>query len=313
MKTSILSALVLGCLLNLSLNSCKKLQSAAPGGASNGTNNGNNNGNNNGSTTAPVNPVTATTVCNYTFNDTTLTNHAWTKAFDDSFTGDLSKWHAYTGGEANEVMCYEPANAKIANGELQITAIKENVTGPATIGGSTQQNFTYTSAAIVSNQQFSANTSTPKVMIVAKVQIAAGYGLTSLFNSYGQNWPTNGQINFFQVEGNFPKVIATNYYYGSQPTVNTVVGGFQYNPTDADLSGCYHVYMTEWSQSTIKYYLDGKLIETKSGADVAQLFNKQQVLSLSLPIGGLYYDNFVPANIQVGTMHVSYVKVFTSN
>ena len=71
--------------------------------------------------------------------------------------------------------------------------------------------------------------------------------------------------------------------------------------------------MTEWSQNTIKYYLDGKLIETKSGADIAQLFNKQETLGLSLPIGGLYYSNFVPANIQVGTMHVSYVKVFTSN
>jgi len=310
MKTSILSALILGCLLSLSLNSCKKLQYATDG-SSNSTNNGNNN--NNGNNTAAVNPVTATTVCNYTFNDTTLTNHAWTKVFDDSFTGDLSKWYAYTGGVTNEVMCNEPANAVIVNGELQLVAKNENVTGPSTIGSSTQQNFSYTSASIVSNQQFSASTATPKVMIVARVQVASGYGLTSVFDSYGQNWPTNGQINFFQVEGNDTKEYATNYYYGTQPSVNTVAGGQQYNPVDADLSGCYHVYMTEWSQTTIKYYLDGKLVETKSGADVAQLFNKQETISLSLPIGGLYYSNFVPANIQVGTMHVSYVKVFTSN
>jgi beta-glucanase (GH16 family) len=311
MKTSILPALILGCLLSLSLNSCKKLQPAADG-PSNGTNNGTNNGNNNGNNAASVNPVTTTTVCNNTFNDTTLTNHSWTKVFDDSFTGDLSKWYAYTGGVTNEVMCNEPANAKIVNGELQLVAIKENVTGPATIGSSTQQNFSYTSAAIVSNQQFSASTSTPKVMIVARVQMAAGYGLTSVFSSYGDTWPTNGQINFFQVGGSATKEYATNYFYGSKPMENTVVGGMQYNPVDADLSSCYHVYMTEWSQNTIKYYLDGKLVETKSGANVAQLFNKQQVLSLSLPIGGLYYNNFVPANIQVGAMHVSYIKVFTS-
>ncbi|GAB3906905.1 glycoside hydrolase family 16 protein [Mucilaginibacter boryungensis] len=308
MKTSsILAIFISGCLL-VSFNSCKKTKDVIDvpsdqtptGGAQSG-----------GTAVTPTNPVTATTTCDYNFSDTTLTNHGWTKAFDDHFSGDLSNWYALTGGVTNEVMCNEPANAKIVNGELQISAKKETVTGPVTVGSTAQQTFNYTSASITSNQVFSASTATPKLMIVARVKMASGYGLTSVFNSFGTNWPTNGQINFFQVGGNDTREYSTNYFYGTQPSQNTVVGGMQYNPVNSDLSSCYHVFMTEWSQASLKYYIDGRLVETKTG-DVPQLFNKQQSLGLSLPVGGMFYNNFVPANIQVGTMYVSYIKVFTS-
>jgi len=264
-------------------------------------------------TPTPTNPTTSSTICNFEFSDTTLTNKGWTKVFDDEFTGDLSNWYPYTGGVTNELACNEPANAAIINGELQLSAKKETVTGPTTVGSTTQQSFNYTSASIVSNQAFSANPSTPKVRIVARIQVASGYGLTSIFNSYGQNWPTNGQINFLQVEGDDTHEYSTNYFYGPQTGKSTVEGAMLYNPVDNDLSACYHVYMTEWTQNSINYYLDGKLVETKTaGGDVPQLFNKQETIALSLPIGGLYYNNFNPANIQLGTMHVTYVKVFTS-
>jgi len=298
MKTSIITMFISGCLL-VSLNSCKK-NSSDPGKSTDP-----------GSQSAPTNPLTSVTTCDYDFNDTTLTNHGWTKSFDDHFA-NFDNWYALTGGVTNEVMCNEPANAKVVNGELQIIAKKETVTGPTTVGSTSQQTFNYTSASITSNQTFSASTATPKLRIVARVKMASGYGLTSIFNSFGADWPTNGQINFFQVGGNDTREYATNYFYGTQTSQNTVVNGMQYNPVNSDLSSCYHVFMTEWTQTTIKYYIDGTLVETKSGADIPKLFNKQQALGLSLPIGGLFYSNFVPANIQVGTMYISYVKVFTA-
>lgn len=297
MKNSTFTALISGCLFLLVIGGCKKPDAVKPAQK----------------TVAPTNTITTATICDYAFSDSTLTNDGWTKVFDDDFSGGLSNWYAYTGGVTNELACNEPANAQVVNGELQLTAKQETITGPVTVGSSAQQTFSYTSASIVSNQAFSANPATPKVRIVARVQVAAGYGLTSIFNSYGQNWPTNGQINFFQVEGNDTKEYSTNYFYGTEAGTNLVTDGMQYNPVDADLSGCYHVYMTEWTQNSISYYLDGKLVETKTaGGQIPQLFNKQQTLALSLPIGGLYYENLTKANIQVGTMHVSYVKVFTS-
>jgi len=303
MKTSILTILIAGGLL-VSLNSCKKNSSDPNPGPNN---------NNNGSQTnvTPTNPVTSVTTCDYDMSDTTLTNHGWTKSFEDKFT-NLDNWYALTGGVTNEVMCFQPANAKVVNGELQIVVKKETVTGPVTVNSAAKQSFDYTSASLTSNQTFSANSTTPKVRIVARVKMASGYGMTSIFNSFGTDWPTNGQINYFQVTGNDTREYATNYFYGTQANQNIVTNGMQYNPVNSDLASCYHVFMTEWTQNSIKYYIDGTLVETKSGGSIPSLFGKQQALGLSVPVGGSFYLNFVPANIQVGTMYVSYVKVFTS-
>ncbi len=300
MKTSTLTALLFGSLSIVGMSSCKKLAPTKPGTTNN---------------PVSINPKTAVTVSDYNFDETTLTSTGWTKSFDDEFNtnGDLSKWFAYTGGVQNELQCFEPANAVVANGALQITAKKETVTGPTTINSSSNSTFNYTSGSIVSGVTFGPNTTTPKIRIVARVKVAAGYGMVSLFDSYGTNWPTNGQINYFQVEGNDTKRFETNYFYGTQANQNLVNNGILFNPTDQDLSGSYHVIMTEWTQNALNFYLDGQLVETKTaGGYVGGMFGKAQNLSLSLLIGGSYYSDFVPANIQTGTMYVDYVKVFTS-
>lgn len=261
-----------------------------------------------------VNPQTATTVCDYDFNDTTLTANGWTKVFDDEFTGDLSNWYAYTGGVKNELQYYEPANVQIVNGVLQLSAKHETVTGPTPGDTTVQKTYNYTSGSIVSNLTYSANSTTPKVRIVARVKVASGYGLVSIFESYGINWPTNGQINFFQVEGDNTKQYETNYFYGKQIGQNLVNDGYYSNPASEDLSTCWHVFMTEWTQNSLNYYLDGQLVETKTvDGYVPALFGKPENIALNLPIGGLYYNGLVPANIQTGTMYVDYVKVFTSH
>ncbi len=70
----------------------------------------------------------------------------------------------------------------------------------------------------------------------------------------------------------------------------------------------------EWTQNALNSYLDGKLVESKTaGGHVANLFGTSQTISLSLPIGGEFYNVLNTANIQDGTMYVDYVKVFTSN
>lgn len=300
MKTTTLTALLFGGLSIIGLGSCKKLSPAKQATNTNTSN--------------QINTKTATTTANYDFNDSDLTSTGWTKVFDDEFTGDLSNWYAYTGGVQNELELNQSANATIVNGVLQITAKQETATGPTTIGSSSTKTFNYTSASIVSGATYSANSTTPKVRIVARVKLASGYGLTNLFYSYGLNWPTNGQINFFQVEGNDTKRYETNYFYGTQAGQNLVTNSMFFNPVDQDLSSSFHVFVTEWTQNSLNYYIDGQLVEQKtSGSYVPSLFGKAENLALSLPIGGLYYDSsFSAANVQTGTMYVDYVKVFTS-
>lgn len=261
-----------------------------------------------------VNPQIAATVCDYDLNDTTMSANGWTKIFDDEFTTGLSNWYAYTGGVKNELQYYKPENAQVADGMLQLSVKQQTVTGASADDSTVQKTYNFTSGSIVSNLTFSANSTTPKVRIVARVKMAYGYGLVSLFEAYGTDWPTNGQINFFQVEGNDTKEYFTNYFYGKHAGENMVNNGFYSNPTNEDLSTCWHVFVTEWTQNSLNYFLDGKLVETKTaGALVPFLFGKSENIALSVPIGGLYYNGLIPGNIQTGTMYVDYVKVFTSN
>jgi beta-glucanase (GH16 family) len=307
MKTFTTYSFLFAALALTTLGGCKKLDNSNKGGSGPGG-------------TTPVtnkytNPNTSSAVCDYDVSDTALTNHGWTKAFDDEFTGDLSNWGASTGGEMKELECYEPANAQIVNGVLQLTAKQQTVTGPKYVGVDTLQSFNYTSAWLQSKQKFSANPTTPKVRIVARIKVASGYGLTSFFWSFGAGaWPTQGEIDNIEVQGDNTKVYATDYSYGPTANVNTVSGGLEYNPTTEDLSACYHVYTMEWTQNALNSYLDGKLVESKTaGGHVPNLFGTSQTLSLSLPIGGEFYNVLNTANIQGGTMYVDYVKVFTSN
>jgi len=276
---------------------------------------GDNSGNNTNFVSKYTNPITTVVACDYDVSDTVLTNHGWAKAFDEEFTGDLSNWGTVQGGLSQELQCYEPGNVQIVNGALQITAKHESVTGPKTVGNDTTTSFNYTSGWLISKASFVANSATPKLRIVARIKVASGYGLSSLFWSYGHGaWPTQGEIDFLETQGDNTSVYATDYSYGPTPNKNVVSGGILYNPTTEDLSACYHVYTMEWTQHALISYLDGKLVETKTkGGAIADLFGKNQYLSLSLPVGGVYYSKLNTANIHGGTLYVDYVKVFTSN
>lgn len=290
----------------------------ALGGCSKGGGNKNNNNNNTGPITPAMklNPVTTTTTCDFDVNDTTLTNHGWTKAFDDEFTGDLSNWTVLVGGMQGVLQCNEAANAQIVNGALQITSKRETVTGPKTVQSDTTASFDFTSAWLSSKQTFSANSTTPRVRLVARIKVATGYGVTSLFWTYGTGiWPTTGEIDCVEAQGNNTKMYSTDYKFGTTPGTSLVTGSHLYNPTSGDLSACYHVYTMEWTQNSLNSYLDGNLVETKTtGGYIGNLFGTSQNISLALPVGGWFYDSTLKSSdIQCGgTMYVDYVKVFTS-
>jgi len=303
-KFNLLSFFAFALVVGTVVGGCKKLDGPADKGSSIGKN----------PDSKYTNPTTATAVCDYDFNETELTDNGWTKAFDEEFNGDLSNWGSINGGMIKELQLYSPANNQIVNGSLQITAKKETVSGPETVGSNTTKSFNYSSGWVVSKATFAANNSTPKVRIVARIKMASGYGSSSLFYTYGNGaWPTTGEINIAGVQGDNTKVYATDYSYGPTVNQNIVSGGILYNPTTEDLSSCYHVYVMEWTHDSLNSYLDGKLVETKTkGGQISSLFGNAQHIALSLPIGGLYYNNINEANIQGGTMSVDYVKVFTS-
>lgn len=258
--------------------------------------------------------VSAHAICDYVLDEAALTSAGWTKTFEDNFDTDISKWNVWTGGAYNnELQFYQAANLQVTGGNLVITAKKETVTGATTPSDPTPKSFTYTSGRIECKTNVSASASSPKVRMIARIKLPAGYGMWPAFWSYGDPWPTQGEIDFLEARGQEPTKYQTNYFYGKAINHNLVRNAVGFINTDGDLTSCYHVYEMIWAKSTLTSYFDGVLVETKSGGSVPDLFGKTERITLNLAVGGNFFTNLNPTQIVPGTMYVDYVKVFTSN
>ena len=264
-----------------------------------------------GRPTPPPAPVHG--VCDYDISESAITAAGWTKTFGDDFSTNLNSWNTWYGGAFNnELQLYQAANLSVTNGNLVISARNETVTGPTTPFDATPKTFNYTSGRIESTTNFSAAGSTPVVRMMARIKLPAGYGMWPAFWSYGDPWPTQGEIDILEARGQEDLKYQTNYFYGKTVNRNLVRGAEGFVTTDVSLQTCYHVYEMIWSQTDLKYYFDGVLVKTNSGSYVPSLFGKTERITLNLAVGGLFFSNLNPSLIQTGTMYVDWVKVFTS-
>ena len=252
--------------------------------------------------------------CNCDINETNITAAGWTKIYDESFSTNLSNWNTWNGGAFNnELQMYQASNLSVTNGNLVITARQETVTGPTTPFDATPKTFNYTSGRIESTQNFSASSATPRVRMMARIKLPSGYGMWPAFWSYGDPWPTQGEIDILEARGQEDFKYQTNYFYGKTANRNLVRGAEGFVTTDVSMQTCYHVYEMIWSQNELKFYFDGVLVKTNSGGYVTSLFGKTERITLNLAVGGLFFSNLNPALIQTGTMYVDWVKVFTAS
>ncbi len=264
-------------------------------------------------TTANIS-VTATGICDYSFDEAAATAAGYTKIFEDNFDADLSKWNVWTGGAFNnELQYYQAANLLVQNGNLVITAKNEMVTGATTPFNSTPKTFNYTSGRIECKTTISAYAAIPKIRIVGRIKLAPGYGMWPAFWSYGDPWPTQGEIDFIEARGQEPFKYQTNYFYGRATNRNLVKNQVGFITSSVSLTDCYHVYEMIWSQNSLTSLLDGNVIEIKTGSYVPNLFGKTEQLVLNLAVGGNFFSNFNPAQIVTGSLYVDFVKVFKAN
>lgn len=252
--------------------------------------------------------------CGYDLDESRLTGAGWTKVFEDNFTGDLSKWNIWNGGAYNnELQLYQENNLVISDGVLQIMARKEKVTGPTLPSNSALSSFAYSSGRIESKFTISASQATPRVRIIARLRLPAGYGMWPAFWSYGDPWPTMGEIDYMEARGNEPNRYLTNYYYGNVPGTIFSEDATGTISTSDDLTKCYHVFEIEWTQNSLNSYLDGNLVETKNqGKYITNLFGKTERIVLNLAVGGGFFPGLDKSLIQTGTLSVDWVKVFTA-
>lgn len=260
-------------------------------------------------------------VCNADLDETTLTG--WTRVWRDDFTGEYAKgasaaglanWNLWSGGAWNdELQLYQgDSNLSLSGGVLSIAAERETVTGVTNPYDATLRTYGFTSGRIESKALFGAGVTAPKVRLAARLKLPSGFGMWPAFWSYGDPWPTQGEIDILEARGNIPGQYQTAYYYGRRSGVNLVRNSAVVLTTNPNLSSCWHVYEVIWTRDALTFLLDGLVVEVKTGGYVSSLYRKQEKITLNLAVGGVFFPGIDPGLITLGTLQADWVKVFTS-
>ncbi len=271
----------------------------------------------------PVDPNSPTPdVSGVTGFDLSSTDVAgWELVFEDEFNAGLSNWNIWTGGAFNnERQHYQASNLYTEGGYLFIQEKRENVTGATTPFNATTRNFDFTSGRIESAASYSpGNTSgATKLRISARILLPEGAGLWPAFWTYGDPWPTQGEIDILEFRGMNTTEYVSNFFYG------TTAGQIVTNPGQTtrthqigtDLTMNWHVFELVWSEDTLEMMLDGEVLYTYAEAQwnyIDDMFNKTQRIILNVAVGGDFFNGM---NLDVASipdesfLAVDWVRVY---
>jgi beta-glucanase (GH16 family) len=209
----------------------------------------------------------------------------------DGSAVDPSKWNYDTGGGGNgnnelEYYTSGTSNAVISNGMLVITATTAGASNYSCWYGPCQ----YTSARINTSGKFSQQYG----RIEARIQIPEGQGVWPAFWMLGNNigsvgWPSCGEIDIMENIGRTPDTTYGTTHGpgpGSYPG-NGLSGAFN---SGAPMGAGFHVYATEWTASSVAFYVDGTVYWTVTPAQLPAgatwVWNQPFFVLLNFAVGG---------------------------
>jgi len=241
--------------------------------------------------------------------------------WSDEFSGangslpDAAKWVMETGGAGwgnNELESYtnRSQNAHVQDGNLVITAIKENYTGP---DGIPRQ---YTSARLKTLGKFDQKYG----RFEARIKITQGQGMWPAFWMMGNNiesvnWPNCGEIDVMENIGKEPAIVHGTIH---GPGYNGAGGlGASYTLPAGKFADDFHVFAIEWEANVIRFYVDSNLYETRTPADLPAgatwVYDHPFFILLNVAVGGDWPGSPDNATQFPQTMLVDYVRVYTKN
>lgn len=210
---------------------------------------------------------------------------AWSDEFDVNGLPNNQIWGYDIGGGGwgnNELQNYtanDGDNARVENGKLIVTAIKE-------VSGSRQ----YSSARLVTKGKKDMKYGRLEI----KAKIPAGRGswpalwMLASQTTYGTTfWPDQGEIDIMEHVGYDPSVVHAsvhtnifNHLLGTQKTAKTIVPTF---------NSAFHVYRLDWTPDEIKAFIDDKefFVFKRQGVLWQEWpFNQPQHLLVNIAVGG---------------------------
>lgn len=208
----------------------------------------------------------------------------WSDEFDVDGRPDSTRWGYEYGFVRNqELQWYQPDNARVKDGVLQITARREQVANPHYRENSKnwKRNRPYaefTSACVMTRDRFAFRYG--RLEVCARIPVAPGAwpAIWTLGNRWG--WPANGEIDvmeFYRVppqtmgihhtdgsrERTLPIILANACWQGADgrdawDTSRTPLTHF--TDRDPSWSSKFHVWRMDWTPEAIRLYLDDELL-----------------------------------------------------
>ncbi|HRI59820.1 MAG TPA: family 16 glycosylhydrolase [Saprospiraceae bacterium] len=230
------------------------------------------------------------------FDGTALNTANWTYEMGDGCPNNC-------GWGNNELQYYRADNTSIVNGNLVITAKKQNFG---------TRNYTSSRLVTKGKKQFKFG------RIDIRAALPEGKGLWPALWMLGSNidavsWPACGEIDIMELTGDLPNRVVGTVHYGAN------VSQHQYKSMSKYLSGTdnfqdeFHVFSINWEADLIQFLVDDEVYHTITPASLNGApypFNKNFFFIFNVAVGGNFPGN--PDNSTPFPQHmiVDYVRVF---
>ena len=245
----------------------------------------------------------------------------WRLVWNDEFDGrqgssiDRAKWSAQTGGDGwgNKELEYYTASSQNAyldgHGFLVLKAIKEDLAsefkcwyGPCR----------YTSARLFTRKTFTRQYG----RFEARMKLPYGQGIWPAFWLLGDDidtvgWPTCGEIDIIENIGREPNIVHGTMHGPGYSADKGIGASYDFRRRVADN---YHIFAVEWEPDVIRWYVDGRLYQTRTPADLPPgdkwAYDHPFFIILNLAVGGTWPGNPDATTLFPQSMMVDYVRVY---
>ena len=195
----------------------------------------------------------------------------YTLVWSDEFNGDTldrSKWdyqigngltasnNAGWGNQEAEYYTDSTDNVYVQDGNLHITALKQDTTDPA------EGTFHYTSGRLrttsdVAGQLFATKYGRVEARMILPTEEGAwpAFWMLPQDQFIYNGWAASGEIDIMEAYGDKPKLFAGTIHFGSQ-WPNNIYKGKSYTFDDTTDVGVYHTYGIEWEPGKITWFVD---------------------------------------------------------
>ncbi len=242
---------------------------------------------------------------------------AWSDEFNgpDGSAPDSHKWTYDIGGNGwgNRELEYHTSrleNARIQDGNLVITAVKESYSGA---DGVTRN---YTSARLKTQGLFAQAYG----RFEARIKIPAGQGMWPAFWMLGVDfgsagWPKCGEIDVMENVGKEPGTVHGSLHGPSSVSPTSDLTATFSLPPGQRFADSFHVYAAEWEPRTVRFYVDSNLYATFTAANWPDggnwVFDHPFFIILNLAVGGDWPGPPDTATVFPQYMLIDYVRVYT--